>query len=71
MGAHIIDSLLFGSSFGTEEMKKIFSETSLIEKWLSVEVALAKVHSRLGIIPQQAAEEIEKNLLVLVHKGVH
>ena len=50
MGAHIIDSLLFGSSFGTEEMKKIFSETSLIEKWLSVEVALAKAQSRLGII---------------------
>ena len=60
MGSHIIDSLLFGSSFGTDEMKKIFSEQSLIEKWLDVEVALAKAQAQLNIIPQEAATEIEK-----------
>lgn len=60
MSSGIFDSVLFKNSFGTEEMRKVFSDESLVQKWLDVEAALARAEARLGIIPQEAAEEINK-----------
>lgn len=54
----VYNSVLFKNSFGTEEMRKIFSEKNLVQKWLDVEAALARAEARLGIIPNEAAEEI-------------
>ncbi|MHA1376768.1 MAG: adenylosuccinate lyase [Candidatus Helarchaeota archaeon] len=44
----------------TKEMKELFTEEQKLQKWLDVEVALAKAHAKLGHIPQDAVREIEK-----------
>jgi len=61
---HPADQLIYQDRFGTEEMRAIWDEENLLKKRLEVEVALAKVQARLGIIPQEAAQEIEKKLTI-------
>ena len=54
------DSRLFGSSFASSEMVKLFSDEAYVHQLLRVEAALAQVQGRLGIIPTYAAEKISK-----------
>lgn len=54
----MIDSVLFRDVFSTAEMRDIFEDTTMIQNWLDIEVALAQVQAEMGIIPQWAAEEI-------------
>ena len=42
------------------ELANIFTEDKKLEYWLKVEAVLAKAHAKLGNIPQDAAEEINK-----------
>ncbi len=42
------------------ELAELFTEDKKLEYWLRVEAKLAKAHAKLGNIPQEAAEEIEK-----------
>ncbi|MHA1836243.1 MAG: adenylosuccinate lyase [Candidatus Odinarchaeia archaeon] len=42
------------------EMKEIFTEEYKLQTWLTVEAALAKAHAKLGNIPAEAAEEINR-----------
>jgi len=58
MASTAFDSDIFRNLFGTEAMRSVFSDESLLQKYLDVEAALAKVQARLGIIPQDAADEI-------------
>ena len=58
MSVHMIDTILFGDSVGTLEMRSIFDESNMLQSWLNVEVALARAQSALGIIPGQAGEII-------------
>jgi len=44
--------------YGSEEMKGIFREENRLQKLLDVEAALARAHSTLGHISQEAAREI-------------
>lgn len=60
MASHIIDSPLFQDLFGTAEMRRIFSDENLLQKWLDAESALARAEAQLGIIPAEAAEEITR-----------
>ncbi|UCH89056.1 MAG: adenylosuccinate lyase [Thermoplasmata archaeon] len=46
--------------YGRDEVKKIFSEESRLQKQLEVEGALANAQSELGIIPKSAAKKIQK-----------
>ncbi|MBN1216505.1 MAG: adenylosuccinate lyase [Candidatus Lokiarchaeota archaeon] len=41
-------------------MSKIFTEEKKLENWLKIEAVLAKIHAKLGNIPKEAAEEINK-----------
>ena len=45
---------------GDPGISDIFGEASRIQAWLDVEVALAQAQAELGIIPEYAAEEIER-----------
>ena len=56
----VFDSRIYSSLFGTDEMRSVYNDQRLIEYWLSVEVALSKAQAKYGMIPQEAAEEIEK-----------
>jgi 3-carboxy-cis,cis-muconate cycloisomerase len=58
MPATIIDSTIFGNIFSTEAMRAVWSDESRTRKYLEIEAALARVQGRLGIIPQEAADEI-------------
>lgn len=42
------------------EMKKIWTEENKLETWLKVEAVLARIHAKLGNIPKEAADEIER-----------
>jgi 3-carboxy-cis,cis-muconate cycloisomerase len=53
MPVRLIDSLA-----STEPLGEIFSDHSILQAMLDFETALARVESRLGIIPQAAAEAI-------------
>lgn len=60
MGSHIIDSELFGDQYSSAEMREVFSLESTLGGWIQVEIALAKAEAELGIIPEEAAREIER-----------
>lgn len=60
MPAHVIDSIFFKDLFGTEAMRQVFDDRSLLQKWLDYEAALARAQAKLGMFPQAAADEITR-----------
>ncbi|MBX8573653.1 adenylosuccinate lyase family protein [Pseudomonas cichorii] len=58
MSSTVFDSALFRDMFGTAEMRAVFSDKALIERYIEVEVALARAEARCGVIPAEAAEQI-------------
>jgi 3-carboxy-cis,cis-muconate cycloisomerase len=62
--ATIIDSVVFGDIFSSASMRKVFSDENRVAQYLAVEAALARVQARLGLIPQQAADEIVRHCKV-------
>jgi adenylosuccinate lyase len=56
---HISDSDIYGVSWTTPELRGLFSEQNRIKGWLEVMTVLAGVQADFGLIPQQAALEIE------------
>ena len=60
MPASIIDSKIFGDIFSEARMRQVWSDENRTAKYLDVERALAKVQGGLGLIPQEAADEIVK-----------
>src|ERR671929_2173442 len=64
MPSTIIDSAIFGDIFSTEAMRAVWSDENRTQKYLDIEAALARVQARLGIIPQEAAEEIVRNCTI-------
>jgi 3-carboxy-cis,cis-muconate cycloisomerase len=54
----VLDSILFRDAFGTPAMREVFSDFSLISRYVEVEVALAKAEAECGVIPPEAAVEI-------------
>ena len=61
MAATIIDSQIFQGIFSTDEMRGVWSDESRTQKYLDIEAALARVQARLGLIPQEAADEIVRH----------
>jgi adenylosuccinate lyase len=64
MASHLIDSILLGDRYGTDEMKRVFGDENRLRNWLKVEVALARAEAKVGLIPPEAVEEIEKKAQV-------
>jgi 3-carboxy-cis,cis-muconate cycloisomerase len=58
MAATVIDSVIFGNIFSTDPMRAVWSDENRTRHYLAIEAALARVQARLGIIPQEAADEI-------------
>ena len=54
----VVDSILFRDAFGTPAMRAVFCDHALIERYVEVEIALARAEGRTGVIPAAAAEEI-------------
>ena len=60
MPSTIIDSAIFGDIFSTQAMRQVWSDENRTAKYLQIESALAKVQGRLGLIPADAATEIQR-----------
>ena len=58
MAASIIDSSIFQGIFSSDAMRQVWSDENRTQKYLDIERALAKVQARLGLIPQEACDEI-------------
>ena len=64
MPSHASESLLYGASFSTAEFLDIFNDHARVQAWFDVEVALAKAQGQLGVIPEEAAQEISQKAIV-------
>jgi 3-carboxy-cis,cis-muconate cycloisomerase len=53
-----VSSGIFRDIFSTEPMRRIFADENRIQKYLDIEAALACAQAQLGIIPQDACDEI-------------
>ncbi|MEO6973969.1 MAG: 3-carboxy-cis,cis-muconate cycloisomerase [Rhodoferax sp.] len=58
MASSIIDSSIFQGIFSSDAMGRVWSDENRTQKYLDIESALARVQGRLGLIPQEAAQEI-------------
>lgn len=61
MPSTILDSAVFRNIFTTEAMRQVWSDENRVQKYLDFEGALARAQARLGIIPQQAYDEIVRH----------
>jgi len=64
MSATVIDSVIFRNVFSTGPMRRVFSDANRVQKYLDFEAALARAEARLGVIPQDAADEIVRHCRV-------
>ncbi len=60
MPTHIIDSEIYGSAWGSDEMRAIFDETPRTQGWLDVIAALAEAQAEVGLIPAEVVPEIRR-----------
>ena len=58
MPSTVFDSVLFRDMFGTPAMRAIFDDHALVDRYVEVEVALARAESKVGVIPAGAGEAI-------------
>ncbi|AMU04658.1 MULTISPECIES: 3-carboxy-cis,cis-muconate cycloisomerase [Burkholderia] len=56
----VVDSILFRDAFGTAKMRALFSDYALVQRYIDVEVALARAEARVGVIPNDAADVIAR-----------
>ena len=61
MASTIIDSAIFQGIFSSDAMRRVWSDENRTEKYVDIERALALVQARLGLIPQEACDEIVRN----------
>jgi 3-carboxy-cis,cis-muconate cycloisomerase len=58
MASTLIDSTIFQGIFSSDAMREVWSDENRTRKYIDVERALAIVQARLGLIPQEACDEI-------------
>jgi 3-carboxy-cis,cis-muconate cycloisomerase len=63
MPVHAIDSFLRSQSF-SDAAKAFWDDRATLQRWLEVEAALAQAQSELGLIPTEAALEIQRQARV-------
>ncbi len=54
----VLDSALFRDAFGTPAMRDVWSDRTLVGRYVEVEVALARAEAEVGVIPAEAAQQI-------------
>jgi len=58
MASTAFDSSYLSGLFGTGEIRDIFSDAATLQHYIDIEIALARVQARLGLIPAEAAAAI-------------
>lgn len=60
MPSHVTESRLHGGAYSAPEFAAVFCDRNQLRQWLQVERALALTQAELGLIPAQAAHEIDR-----------
>ncbi|MCW4630710.1 MULTISPECIES: class-II fumarase/aspartase family protein [Marinomonas] len=60
MSSSIIDSKLFAPLFLSDAMNAVFSDKARVQSYVDVEAALARAQASVGMIPQAAADAINR-----------
>ncbi|HVY44212.1 MAG TPA: 3-carboxy-cis,cis-muconate cycloisomerase [Hyphomicrobiaceae bacterium] len=60
MASTVFESSVFRDLFGTPAMRAVFSDETLVKKYIEVEVALARAQARVGVVPEAAAADIAR-----------
>src|SRR5882757_2383795 len=60
MSINPADSAIFGSLYGTDEIRALFSDRASLQFMLDVEAALARAEAKLGLVPEALAESITR-----------
>ena len=77
MNSHVIDSAYLRDLFGTQELRRVFSDRRQLQCWLDFEAALARAEAAEGLVPADAATEITTRActelidLDALHEGVN
>jgi len=58
----VFDWKIYQNLFSAPEMEAVFAEANSIACWIEVERATARAQAKLGIIPEDAAREIDEKL---------
>ena len=58
----VFDWKIYQNLFSAPEMEAVFAEANSIACWIEVERATARAQAKLGIIPEDAAHEIDEKL---------
>ena len=58
MPSIVVKSSIYGSMFGTADMRGLFEDDTILGLYLSVETALSRAQAKLGLIPEDAATAI-------------
>lgn len=58
MISNVIDSNIYRGIFVSEEIRSVFSDESLMQKWLDAWAALARAEAEVGLFPKEAADKI-------------
>jgi adenylosuccinate lyase len=64
MSSHLTDSVVYGHLWTTPELHALFDDTGRTRTWLEILVQLAHAQADLGLIPADAAAEIERHAVV-------
>lgn len=64
----IHQSLIYADKFGSSPMREVWAETSMVQRWLDVEAAIAWAQGELNIIPRHVAAKICRNCNIAVVK---
>lgn len=55
-----LDCAVLDDLFGSEEVRRAFDCSALVQAWLDVECALARAEADVGVVPVAAADRIER-----------
>jgi 3-carboxy-cis,cis-muconate cycloisomerase len=58
MSINPADSRIFGTVYGTDEIRAVFSDNAHLQFMLDVEAALARAEAKLGLVPTHVADAI-------------
>lgn len=61
MGAHLVDSAVYGHLWATAELHQAFDERGRFQSWLEILAVLAEAQAEVGIVPSEAAEAIRNH----------
>ncbi len=64
MSSHPADSVVYGHLWTTPEVHALFDDTGRTRTWLAILVALARAQAEVGLVPVEAADEIERHACV-------